>query len=81
MLEARRVFEKEPERRGAFVRLASAEYEYSKYVRMDNQAQYASYLGYLDARELYPDFVPRKFTEFARDLMDGKVRRPYSGGY
>ncbi len=73
------MFEQESENREAFGRVASAEYEYSKYVRMDNRAQYAGYLGYLDVRELYPDSVPRKFTEFVRDLMDGKVRRPYSG--
>lgn len=59
--------------------MASAEYEFSKYVRVDNRAVYARYLGYLDARELYPDFKPRTFGEFVRDLMDGKVKRPYSG--
>ncbi|KAE9376097.1 isoflavone reductase family protein [Stipitochalara longipes BDJ] len=79
VFEARKSFEKEPENAEAFGRVARAEYEYSKYVRLDNRAVYARYLGYLDARELYPDLKPRGFDEFARDLMDGKVRRPYSG--
>ena len=61
MLEARKSFEEELENRKALGRVVSAEYEFSKYVRMDNRAVYARYLGYLDAREAYPDFQPRKF--------------------
>lgn len=73
------MFRKEPENQELFGRLASAEYEYSKYVRMDNRSEYARYLGYLNARELYPSLQPKKFGEFVKDLLDGKVRRPYSG--
>jgi hypothetical protein len=61
VLEARKLFEEELENRKALGRVVSAEYEFSKYVRMDNRAVYARYLGYLDAREVYPDFQPRKF--------------------
>jgi hypothetical protein len=78
-LDARTSFEKEAENHELFGRLASAEYEYSKYVRMDNKRDYARYLGYLDARELYPNLQPKKFREFVQDLLDGKVRMPYSG--
>jgi hypothetical protein len=77
-LEARRLFEKEPENQQLFGRVASAEYDYSKYVREDNRAEYARYLGYLDARKLYPDFQPKKFKDFVQELLDGKVRRSYS---
>lgn len=35
------------------------------------------YLGYLDATELYPDFRPTKFVEFARELLDGKMEKIY----
>ncbi|KAH8779005.1 hypothetical protein BGZ57DRAFT_1015936 [Hyaloscypha finlandica] len=38
VLEARKFFQKEPENREALGRVASAEYEFSKYVCMDNQA-------------------------------------------
>ena len=79
VLDARRLFEKEPENQELIGRMSSAEYEYSKYVRTDNRGEYARYLGYLDARELYPDLQPKKFWEFVQDLLDGKVRRPYSG--
>ncbi|KAJ7501031.1 hypothetical protein B0H11DRAFT_1908344 [Mycena galericulata] len=55
----------------------SGDYDYSKYVRGDNTPAYATYLGYLDARELYPDFQPRRFREFIVELLDGKVEKPY----
>ncbi|KAE8424010.1 hypothetical protein BDV36DRAFT_242510 [Aspergillus pseudocaelatus] len=53
------------------------QYVYSKYVRQDNQPRYAKYLGYLDARELYPDFKPISFREFFAEVLDGKGKRPY----
>jgi len=53
------------------------DYTYSKYVRGDNTPAYAKYLGYLDAKELYPNFQPTRFTEFARELLDGKMEKIY----
>ncbi|OGM47926.1 hypothetical protein ABOM_002734 [Aspergillus bombycis] len=53
------------------------QYIYSKYVRQDNQPHYAKYLGYLDARELYPDFKPISFREFFTEVLNGKGKRPY----
>jgi hypothetical protein len=60
--------------RGAY----AADYEYNKYVRGDNIPAYATYLGYLNARELYPNFQPKAFKEFLCELLDGKVARPYA---
>lgn len=54
-----------------------AEYEYSKCLRGDNSPEYAKYLGYLDARELYPDFKPITFDDFLVDLLAGKVEKPH----
>ncbi|KAL1845783.1 hypothetical protein Plec18167_004976 [Paecilomyces lecythidis] len=56
-----------------------SQYQYSKYVRQDNRPWYAKFLGYLDARELYPDFKPISFRECVQEALDGKGRRPYSG--
>ncbi|GAB1207624.1 hypothetical protein APSETT445_006348 [Aspergillus pseudonomiae] len=53
------------------------QYTYSKYVRQDNQPRYGKYLGYLDARELYPDFKPISFREFFAEVLNGKGKRPY----
>ncbi len=55
------------------------QYRYSMYVRGDNDPKYAKYLGYLDARTLYPDFVPRSFEAYARELLDGKAVAIYQG--
>ncbi|KAE8143088.1 hypothetical protein BDV38DRAFT_234670 [Aspergillus pseudotamarii] len=51
---------------------------YSKYVRGDNQPSYAKYLGYLDARQLYPDFKPISFRDFLAEAFEGKAKRPYA---
>ncbi|GCB21187.1 isoflavone reductase homolog P3 [Aspergillus awamori] len=55
-----------------------AQYEHSKYVREDNSPGYAAYLGYLDARELYPDFQPTSFRDFSAEVLAGKGRKVYS---
>ncbi|KAJ7186665.1 hypothetical protein C8R46DRAFT_879993 [Mycena filopes] len=59
------------------IRASQQDYIYSKYVRGDNTPVHATYLGYLDARELYPDFRPKGFEGFARDILDGQGERVY----
>ncbi|KAJ7620490.1 hypothetical protein DFH06DRAFT_1285687 [Mycena polygramma] len=54
------------------------EYDYSKYVRGDNAPAYGEYLGYLDARKLYPDFKPITFKEFMGEVLEGKAQMPYA---
>ncbi|KAJ7055609.1 isoflavone reductase family protein [Mycena amicta] len=56
---------------------AIGDYQYSKYIRGDNTPDYAAYLGYLDAGDLYPDFKPIKFRAFLEELLEGKIERPY----
>lgn len=46
-------------------------------IRGDNTPEYAAYLGYLDAQELYPDFRPRTFEAFVRELLSGKAEKVY----
>jgi hypothetical protein len=75
--EARKLLAKEPGSRQHLNATFISEYEFSKYVRMDNRPEYAKYLGYLDARELYPEFKPKSLRDFAVELLDGKVQRPY----
>ncbi len=53
------------------------QYMYSKYIRGDNQPRYAKYLGYLDARELYPDLKPVSFRDCFVEVLEGKGKRPY----
>ncbi|KAH8807887.1 hypothetical protein F5884DRAFT_704262 [Xylogone sp. PMI_703] len=60
-------------------RISVLNYQYidSKYVREDNTAENAEYLGYINGRELYPDFQFIKFADFVDDLTAGKIERPY----
>ena len=46
------------------------EYQRSWGVRGDNTPENAAYLGFLDARELYPDFVPKGVEEFVREALE-----------
>lgn len=59
--------------------LIMVQYAHSTYVRQDNQPKVAKQLGYLDARELYPDLKPISFREFLAELLDGKIEKPYAG--
>jgi hypothetical protein len=59
--------------------LVVPQYIHSKYVRADNRPEYARYLGYLDARELYPDLKPVSFREFFSEVLEGKGVKPYAG--
>jgi hypothetical protein len=52
-------------------------YEVSTYVRGDNIPENAKYLGYLDARELYPDFKPVSFRSYLAELFAGQGVKPY----
>ncbi|KAJ7769312.1 hypothetical protein B0H16DRAFT_1517440 [Mycena metata] len=67
----------DPKNQLAQIMASIQDYHYSKYVRGDNTPQYAAYLGYLDARELYPDFRPKGFEEFIHDVLSGKGEQVY----
>lgn len=55
-----------------------AQYRHSMYVRQDNRPAYAEYLGYLNARELYPEFKPKSFREYFEDVLAGKAKKVYA---
>ncbi|KAF7354699.1 Glycoside hydrolase [Mycena sanguinolenta] len=67
----------DPTDSSARIDMSREDYHYSKYVRGDNTPAYATYLGYLNARELYPAFKPRTFGDFAQELLDGRLEKPY----
>jgi len=77
--QATELLAKEPTNMRYLQGVYSSQYNYSKYVRMDNRPEYARYLGYLDARELYPDFKLTSFREFVVDLLDGRLQGPIRG--
>ena len=55
-----------------------AQYIVSKYVRADNTLENAKYLGYVDARELYPDFKPVSFEDYLGEVLAGKAQRAFA---
>lgn len=57
-------------------KLHSAQSLYSYGFRGDNTPWNAKFLGYLDARELYPEFRTISFEEFVRASAAGKLPRP-----
>lgn len=59
--------------------VAMAHYYYSLAVRGDDTPEKAKYLGYLDARQLYPDLQPRSWKEYVEELLAGNVKSPYPG--
>jgi hypothetical protein len=68
-----------PREKGMTSEAAMAHYYYTLAVRGDNIPEKARYLGYLDARELYPDLQRRPWKEYVEDLVAGKLASPYSG--
>ncbi|KAJ7511980.1 hypothetical protein B0H11DRAFT_720699 [Mycena galericulata] len=67
----------DPQDMSARILRLGEDYRYSKFVRGDNTPAYAEYLGYLDARKLYPDFQPRTFEDFIGDLLAGKISQTH----
>ncbi|KAF2236177.1 NAD(P)-binding protein [Viridothelium virens] len=78
---ASKAVDKDPGDVGSRFQMAIHQYNYSKFIRGDNTLEMAKYLGYLDVKELYPDFKPITFKEFAKELLDGKIARPYEGRF
>ncbi|KAH8702334.1 isoflavone reductase family protein [Talaromyces proteolyticus] len=56
----------------------AAEYQLSWGIRGDNVPSYAKYLGYLDAKELYPDFKPITLEEYIQELLSGTATGIYT---
>lgn len=60
-----------------FVILAQYQYWYSCGIRGDNTPENAKYLGYLLAKELYPDFSGKSLELYTQEVIDGKGKRAY----
>ena len=59
-------------------KVVARQYVRSWGIRGDNTPEKAKELGYLDARELYPELQTLSWKGYVRELVDGKVRAPYS---
>jgi hypothetical protein len=81
MTEAKAALEADPTDITKQLTCFELQYAVSKYVRWDNTPENAKYLGYLDARELYPDLKPISFAAFVDDLLAGKAKMLYVSKY
>lgn len=54
----------------AFVKWTSSQYQYSMHILGENSLENAKALGALDARELYPDIVPTRLEDFAKEFYN-----------
>lgn len=79
--KARQASDDDPTNIGLQMMMWSQEYNLSKYFREDNTRQHALYLGYLDAKVLYPDFQAISFEQYFKEILDGKGQRPYAGRF
>jgi hypothetical protein len=61
--------------------MSKEQYIVSKHIRKDNTPKMARYLGYINTRELYPDFARISFSQYIDELLAGKGKRPYAGRF
>lgn len=71
IVELQSAVAKEPTNIGLVLELAMSQYRYSRHVRGDNAPDRATYLGYLDAKTLYPDLRCKSMRDFIHEVVDG----------
>ena len=52
-------------------KLGMAHYKNTLGIRGDNTPEHAKYLGYLDAKELYPDLVTMPLEDYIKGELQG----------
>lgn len=77
---AKETLAKDPTNIVAIVKQALVSYAYSWAIRGDNTPEHAKYLGYLIAKDLYPDVEAKPINDFIREIVDGtRVAACYVG--
>ena len=73
------LYEKNPTDYKSSVPLIWAQYMHSMHFLQENTLENAKKLGYLDARELYPDIIPTTYEEYVKEFYSledpGEVHR------
>ncbi|KAF7556709.1 hypothetical protein G7Z17_g1236 [Cylindrodendrum hubeiense] len=60
-----------------YAKIAQFQYLNSRYIRGDNTPEYARYLGYKDAKELYPDLTGNSLESYCQEVLDGTAKGVY----
>ncbi|KIL89821.1 isoflavone reductase-like protein [Fusarium avenaceum] len=58
--------------------LAGPQYLYCEWFREDNLPERAKFLGYLNSKDLYPDFEPIKYVDYVDEVLQGKGKSIYA---
>ncbi|RSL59612.1 hypothetical protein CEP51_013894 [Fusarium floridanum] len=75
--EARSDLQVDPTSLQALGALTTYQLLHSWGIRGDNTPEYAAYLGYLDGKELYPDFKYTRFEDYVKAALDGAAKGVY----
>ena len=68
MAEGRAELQADPTSIAAGLKVIPNEYMYSMHILGENTLENAKRLGYLDARELYPDIPVQSFADYAKEF-------------
>ncbi|KAJ4165635.1 hypothetical protein LMH87_007259 [Akanthomyces muscarius] len=71
MLQLKEVAGKNPADMPSLFKLSMLEYKYTWGIRGDNTPEHAAYLGYLDAKLLYPDVECKSVGVFVSEIVEG----------
>jgi hypothetical protein len=77
IVQAKAAFQQDPSWQNLFP-MATGQYANNMYARGDNTRANAVAAGVLDARELYPDFVPTSLAEYAKGWYRAPTEFPYA---
>ncbi|KAH6989633.1 hypothetical protein BKA56DRAFT_476271 [Ilyonectria sp. MPI-CAGE-AT-0026] len=61
----------------SYARISQLQYLNSRYIRGDNTPEYARFLGYLDAKELYPALAGTTLEAYCQEVLNGTARGVY----
>lgn len=61
----------------SYARISQLQYLNSRYIRGDNSPEYARFLGYLDAKDLYPELKGNTLEAYCQDVLNGTARGVY----
>lgn len=76
--QGRKLLEEKPGDVQATTMVYMADYQISWGIRGDNTPENARYLGYLIAKDLYPDVEFTTYESFVAELLEGKGKKLYA---
>jgi hypothetical protein len=76
-LEARATLDKNPEDPGALSSFIVSQLLRSRAIRGEITLKFAAYLGYLNGKDLYPDFEFTNSEDYVKKVLEGNAQGIY----